>query len=282
MVNRVAICGLILSAANALLDVSSFSSNPHPARGGTLQSRRHGNGPVVILATGVALSMTASSVETSTATTGNFIETELRGAAMKLHTRSQAPKEGKAEEKKMEPYVTTHQDYLQFLVDSQYVYQAMEDVVNNVEELSVFRNTGLERVQPLEKDIEFMIKGFGLEKPAVASPGLQYAEVTRKLGTAETIPEFLCHYYNFYFAHTAGGRMIGKQMAALLLDKKTLEFYKWDSDLNEIKGRVKGDIEDMVATWSREEKDRCVAETAAAFQTGGAINSHLSGGQSPH
>jgi heme oxygenase len=36
----------------------------------------------------------------------------------------------------------------------------------------------------------------------------------------------MCHYYNFYFAHTAGGRMIGKQMSALLLDKKTLDFYK--------------------------------------------------------
>ena len=71
-------------------------------------------------------------------------------------------------------------------------------------------------------------------------------------------------------------------MAALLLDKKTLEFYKWDGDLNDIKARVKGDIEDMVAKWSREEKDRCVGETAAAFKVGGAINSHLSGGQSPH
>ncbi|KAL3924339.1 MAG: hypothetical protein SGILL_001106 [Bacillariaceae sp.] len=202
---------------------------------------------------------------------------------MKLHTRSQAPKEGKAEEKKKkEPYVTTHQDYLQFLVDSQHVYQAMEDVVNNLEELSVFQSTGLERVQPLEEDINFMVKEYDLEKPVVASPGLQYAEVARKLGTAETIPEFLCHYYNFYFAHTAGGRMIGKQMAALLLDKKTLEFYKWDGDLNEIKARVKGDIEETVAKWSRDEKDRCVSETAAAFQGGGAMNSHLSGGQSPH
>jgi heme oxygenase len=76
--------------------------------------------------------------------------------------------------------------------------------------------------------------------------------------------------------------MIGKQMAALLLNKKTLEFYKWDGDLNEIKARVKNDIEEMVAKWSREEKDRCVGETAAAFQGGGALNSHLSGGQSPH
>lgn len=24
-------------------------------------------------------------------------------------------------------------------------------------------------------------------------------------------PAFVCHYYNYYFAHTAGGRMIGSK-----------------------------------------------------------------------
>ena len=273
ILNRAAICGVLaLSAQNAVQPVASFSNHRLAALGAQRKSN------IVVVPTGLFLS--ASPTETTA--TGKFIETELRGAAMKLHTRSQAPKEGKQEDKKMEPYVTTHQDYLQFLVDSQYVYQALEDVVNSVDELSVYRNTGLERVAPLAQDIEFMVQEYGLEKPAVAPPGLQYADVIRELGKSDTIPEFLCHYYNFYFAHTAGGRMIGKQMAALLLDKKTLEFYKWDGDLNEIKARVKGDIEDMVAKWSREEKDRCVGETAAAFKGGGAMNSHLSGGQSPH
>ena len=77
--------------------------------------------------------------------------------------------------------------------------------------------------------------------------------------------------------------MIGKKMAALLLDKKTLSFYKFDGDdLNATKRAVKDDIEDMVSRWTREEKDRCVGETAGAFRGGGSINSHLSGGQSPH
>jgi heme oxygenase (biliverdin-producing, ferredoxin) len=274
----------ILRAATALS--LSLSANFHVASFSTtlLSGRTHPHHAAAAQHMMTTLSMTTTSATTTTSTTtsGNFIETELRGAAMKLHTRSQAPKEGQAEEKKTEPYVTQRADYLQFLVDSQHVYQAMEDVVNSVEELSVFRNTGLERVAPLERDIEFMVKEYGLEKPAVGKPGLQYAQVIRDLGKPESIPEFMCHYYNFYFAHTAGGRMIGKQMAALLLDKKTLEFYKWDGDLNEIKSRVKNDIEEMVATWSREEKDRCVGETAAAFQGGGALNSHLSGGQSPH
>ena len=40
-------------------------------------------------------------------------------------------------------------------------------------------------------------------------------------------PAFVCHFYNQYFAHTAGGLMIGKKMSDALLDGRTLEFYKW-------------------------------------------------------
>ena len=144
---------------------------------------------------------------------------------MRLHTRSQAPKEGQAAETQTprEPYVTTHQDYLQFLVDSKHVYEAMEEIVNDRAELEAFRNTGLERTQALETDIVFMTKEYDLERPSVGLPGLEYAKLVKGI---QSIPEFMCHYYNFYFAHTAGGRMIGKQMSSLLLNKKTLEFYK--------------------------------------------------------
>ena len=150
---------------------------------------------------------------------------------MRLHTRSQAPKEGKAAEKQKEPYTPTRGDYLQFLVDSKHVYEALEEIVNGREELKEFRNTGLERVASLEKDIAFMSKEYSLDRPTIGPAGLEYAQVLRAI---TTIPEFMCHYYNFYFAHTAGGRMIGKQMSSLLLDKKTLEFYKVNSPKNEV------------------------------------------------
>jgi len=57
---------------------------------------------------------------------------------------------------------------------------------------------------------------------------------------------------------------------------------QWDGDLNKIKDAVKESIEAMAATWSPKEKKKCVDATASAFQGGGAINSYLSGGQSPH
>uniref|UniRef100_A0A7S2EEF7 Heme oxygenase n=1 Tax=Trieres chinensis TaxID=1514140 RepID=A0A7S2EEF7_TRICV len=225
-----------------------------------------------------------SAVEMPPAT--GFIDTELRGAAMRLHTRKQAPKEGEAApteaEKAPEPYVPTREDYLAFLVDSLCVYREFEDIVQQLPAMEPFRDTGLERSQALENDIEFMCKEYGLERPEFGAPGREYAEEIRQIAMAGTIPELMCHYYNFYFAHTAGGRMIGKQMSALLLDKKTLDFYKWEGDLNETKGKVKGDIEDMAAAWTREEKDQCVDATAGAFKGGGALNSYLSGGLSPH
>jgi heme oxygenase len=148
----------------------------------------------------------------------------MRAAAMKLHTFVQAPKEGQAPAKEPAPkYVPTHADYLNFLVNSQHVYQALEETVYSKPELAVFRNTGMERTIPLETDIAFMVQEYGLTRPEPGSQGRQYAQ---KLRDIVSIPEFVCHFYNFSFAHTAGGRMIGKQMSALLLDKKTLEFYK--------------------------------------------------------
>lgn len=223
-----------------------------------------------------------------------FIATELRGAAMKLHTRKQAPKEGQAEEPKhahasasTEPYVPTHLDYLKFLVDSQHVYKAMEDIVNMEElqsSLSPFVDTGLERVDALETDINFLSQEYNVPRPEVGSIGLEYAQELRSIAARgpSAIPEFMCHYYNYYFAHTAGGRMIGKKMASLLLEKKTLEFYKWNGDLNEIKSKVKNNFEDLAAKWTREEKDMCVNATMGVFKGAGGINRYLNGGRGGH
>lgn len=43
------------------------------------------------------------------------------------------------------------------------------------------------------------------------SPGLAYAQLLRGLAASDP-PAFICHYYNYYFAHTAGGRMIGSKV----------------------------------------------------------------------
>lgn len=159
---------------------------------------------------------------------------ELRVVAMKLHTREQAPREGQAEPAtppSKEPYVPTHVNYLQFLVDSHAIYTILEDIVNTNDNLLPFRHSKIERTVPLTKDIEWMCTKYSLPRPDVGQAGATYVEELKTMmlvndNNNKNIPMFMCHYYNYYFAHLAGGRMIGKSMSKLLLDGETLEFYK--------------------------------------------------------
>ena len=52
----------------------------------------------------------------------------------------------------------------------------------------------------------------------------------------------MCHFYNTYFAHTAGGRMIGSKVSQMILDNKQLNFYKYDSDVKELLSKVRDNI----------------------------------------
>lgn len=73
-----------------------------------------------------------------------------------------------------------------------------------------FRNTGLERSAGLAKDLEwFKEQGHAIPEPS--EPGITYAEYLKEL--SEKDPQaFICHFYNIYFAHSAGGRMIGRKV----------------------------------------------------------------------
>ena len=50
----------------------------------------------------------------------------------------------------------------------------------------------------------------GLATPEAKQPATVYVQLLRELVGAGKLRAFVCHFYNFYFAHTAGGRMIGK------------------------------------------------------------------------
>lgn len=162
-----------------------------------------------------------------------------------------------------------------------------ESVINDETELdpaftmvmAPFRDTGLERVGALDADIQYVTQKCqeeGIAMPTTVSGqyGEEYAVEIYRLAKEGDVPRFMCHYYNWYFAHTAGGRMIGKKMCDALLGGMTLEFYKWE-DLKGSKERVKDSIETLVLSWTRDEKDACVAETEATFKYGGAVNKYL-------
>ncbi|MFS7934306.1 putative Heme oxygenase (biliverdin-producing) [Helianthus anomalus] len=73
-----------------------------------------------------------------------------------------------------------------------------------------FRNTGLERAGNLAKDLNWF-KEQGHVIPEPLSPGLDYSVYVEELSKNDP-QAFICHFYNTYFAHTAGGRMIGKKV----------------------------------------------------------------------
>jgi heme oxygenase len=148
---------------------------------------------------------------------------------MKLHTKDQAPKEGQQQAQvPFTKWEATRLDYLRFLVDSLEVYGTLEGVVSTRPELSALRNTGLERTTALRKDIQWM-QEFDptLTVPGVGAAGASYAAFLTELAR-RSVPGFVCHFYNQYFAHTAGGMRIGQNIATKLLGGKKLQFYTWE------------------------------------------------------
>merc|ERR1719424_2464547 len=117
-----------------------------------------------------------------------FVE-EMRFVAMKLHTREQAPKEGKAEPAK--------EGYLRFLVESKAVYDAMEQIVASGASpmYGDFVDTGLERAEVLAADIDWFCETYQMTAPVADGPGAEYAQFLKDISTTAP-PEFICHFYN--------------------------------------------------------------------------------------
>eukprot|EP01035_Chromulina_nebulosa_P020280 gene20280-26325_t len=213
----------------------------------------------------------------------------MRPYAMKLHTREQSPREGQQPTPRSSNpnYQPSRLEFLRFLVDSLAVYRTLDEIVKEEPSLKSLVNTGLERSEALVKDIEWITKTFDTSistPPEVGSYGLEYSKFLKAL-VKESVPRFVCHYYNQYFAHTAGGLMIGKRLTDLLLEGNTLNFYKWtdrDGNIVTTKEGVKDlleatriKIDELASTWTEEEQQACLDETIKCFQYGGSLMSYM-------
>lgn len=137
----------------------------------------------------------------------SFIQDELRPYAMKLHTRDQAPKEGQQKaETPFTAWEVSRANYLQFLIDSLTVYETFDNIVAAHDDLKDLRSTGLERAEALREDIKWLVEEYdtSLVVTPCGSSGIEYSKFLNNLAQ-ESVPKFICHYYNHYFAHTAGG-----------------------------------------------------------------------------
>ena len=70
---------------------------------------------------------------------------------------------------------------------------------------AAFRKTGLERTGPLRTDLAWFKSEYGMDAPVLVDdgPGRTYARLLTTLAATDP-PAFICHFYNIYFAHTAG------------------------------------------------------------------------------
>lgn len=204
-----------------------------------------------------------------------FVE-EMRFVAMRLHTKDQAPKEGQQEAapQPFQKWQPTREGYLQFLAESKRLFETLEDVVAEASQpdYARFQNTGLERSQALDQDIQWFDSQYGLQpKPLTEDgPGCEYSRLLQRLAK-EDPPAFICHFYNIYFAHSAGGRMIGKKISSMVLDDAELQFYKYDGDLKDHLDKVRDTLNEVAEKWTDSQKEHCLKETSESFKYSGAV-----------
>lgn len=119
----------------------------------------------------------------------------------------------------------------------------------------------------LEKDIAYIQSKYGVPATTPSASATEYAKFLKNVET----PVLVCHFYNYYFAHTAGGRMIGKTVMDSVFDGYLFEFYQWEGDVKEILTQVKTQIDEIASTWTRQQKDASLGATPETFQKSGAL-----------
>ncbi|RID44889.1 hypothetical protein BRARA_I01654 [Brassica rapa] len=204
-----------------------------------------------------------------------FVE-EMRSVAMKMHPRTQS-KEGKREttapqDSPVATWEFTVEGYLKFLVENKLVFDTLEGIIHDstVPTYAAFKNTGLERANNLAKDLEWF-KEQGYELPEPKAHCKTYSLYLKDIAENDP-PAFICHFYNIYFGHSAGGgRMIGSKVSERILDNKKLEFYKWDGDISELLTNLSEELNKVSELWTREEKNHCLEETEKAFKCYGHL-----------
>lgn len=161
--------------------------------------------------------------------------------------------------------------FVKFLVDSQLVFNTIERIVDESDDVSYayFRKTGLERSLGLSKDLEWFSQQ-DITIPDPSNPGISYAKYLEELAE-KSAPLFLCHLYNIYFSHVAGGQVIAKQVSEKLFEGRELQFCTWEGNDNELLKGAREKLNMLGEHWTRDEKNKCLREATKVFRYMGQI-----------
>ncbi|KAL0696055.1 hypothetical protein Bca4012_063235 [Brassica carinata] len=171
-----------------------------------------------------------------------------------------------------ETWSPSKEGFLNFLVDSKLVFDTIERIVDESEDVSYayFRRTGLERCESLERDLEWFRTTHDLAIPEPSQVGVSYAKYLEE-EAKENAALFLSHFYSIYFSHIAGGQVIVRRVSEKLLEGKELEFVGWEGDAQDLLKGVREKLNVLGEHWTRDEKNKCLKETAKAFKYMGQI-----------
>ncbi|KAL1190121.1 putative inactive heme oxygenase 2 [Cardamine amara subsp. amara] len=208
------------------------------------------------------------------------ITEEMRFVAMRLRNANgkklnpsleEEEEEDDDDEFKGETWRPGKEGFLKYLVDSKLVFDTIERIVDESEDVSYayFRRTGLERFENLEKDLQWFTAQ-DLVIPEPSPIGVSYAKYLEEQAR-ESAPLFLSHFYNIYFSHIAGGQVVVRQVSKKLLEGKELEFNKWEGEAQDLLRGVREKLNMLGEHWTRDEKNKCLKETAKAFKYMGQI-----------
>ncbi|XP_068312343.1 probable inactive heme oxygenase 2, chloroplastic isoform X2 [Pyrus communis] len=98
-----------------------------------------------------------------------------------------------------------------------------------------------------------------------SNPGVSYAKYLEGLA-AHSAPLFLCHFYNIYISHIAGGQVIARQVSEKLLEGRELGFYTWEGDVQELLKGVREKVNKLGEHWTRDDKNKRLKETTKSFR----------------
>ncbi|KAI3460252.1 hypothetical protein Pfo_016915 [Paulownia fortunei] len=199
----------------------------------------------------------------------------VNGESDEEETENEGEKEDNPEENNDdgngETWQPSMEGFLKYLVDSELVFRTVERIVDESSDVSYvyFRKTGLERSDCISKDLGWL-REQGNVIPQPSNPGVTYVQYLEELAE-KSPPLFLCHFYNIYFSHIAGGQVIAKQVSKKLLEGRELEFYKWEGNAEELLRGVREKLNALGEHWSRDEINKCLRETTKAFRFLGQI-----------
>lgn len=172
----------------------------------------------------------------------------------------------------------TREDYIALVVQHYYIYEAIEEVADSLENDPLagrFITPQLTRLPALEADLEFLIGPDWREQCAPLPSTERYVARIREM--ANWPGGFVAHHYTRYLGDLSGGQHIYKVMQKRFgFETNGILFYLFEqiADPTEFKNTYRTELD--AAEWDEVESERVIDEVLNAYNLNTAVFGDLS------